>query len=378
MPLSTDLVTQQLITVDIIQYIQEVIKNTSTPSWVNTVPKNYGEASAGTIKADEWRILSTVYLPIAFITLWGFENGHCPGENNHNLQILNHTMALFQAVIIMCRDAMSVDCATRYRELIKHWIADLHRLHPETLKHKNRDNVHTALHLYDFAILFGAVMSWWCFPFEHLIGTLQDINTNDLVGGEKFYHCLCFYSYNNVGPLEQTIVRSFTRGANLRWWLNRDDCPEALRQFKLLFDKAFSRKPQKDEKYHSRRTEVAHITYNGINYSRATTHLGNSLVLYYPQASPTTSTAGSIEKIMVCGTVVQLSIRRQMQLPPGSYDPFLQYSSFPARLYSAEMDSGSLDIVPLTSVLSHVARYIFVNQAVILNLSRVRFFSDRR
>ena len=69
MPLSTDLVTQQLITVDIIQYIQEVIKNTSTPSWVNTVPKNYGEASAGTIKADEWRILSTVYLPIAFITL---------------------------------------------------------------------------------------------------------------------------------------------------------------------------------------------------------------------------------------------------------------------------------------------------------------------
>ena len=57
MPLSTDLVTQQLITVDIIQYIQEVIKNTSTPSWVNTVPKNYGEASAGTIKADEWRIL---------------------------------------------------------------------------------------------------------------------------------------------------------------------------------------------------------------------------------------------------------------------------------------------------------------------------------
>lgn len=190
-------------------------------------------------------------------------------------------------------------------------------------------------------------------------------------------------SYNNlnVGPLEQTIVRSFTRGANLRWWLNRDDCPEALRQFKLLFDKAFSRKPQKDEKYHPRRTEVAHITYNGVNYSRATTHLGNSLVLYYARASPTainTPTAGSIEKIMVNGTVVQLSIRRQMQLPPGSYDPFLRYPSFPARLYSAEMDSGSLDVVPLTSVLSHVARYNFSNQAVILNLSRVRFFSDQR
>ena len=186
MPLSTDLVTQQLITVDVIQYIQEAIKSTSTPSWINSVPKNYGEANAGTIKADEWRILSTVYFPIAFVSLWGFENGSCPGENNHALQVLDHTMALFQAVNIMCRDAMTVDRATRYRELIKHWIIGLHRLHPETLKHKNRDNVHAALHLYDFAILFGAVMSWWCFPFERLIGTLQDINTNSLVGGEKF------------------------------------------------------------------------------------------------------------------------------------------------------------------------------------------------
>jgi hypothetical protein len=82
------------------------------------------------------------------------------------------------------------------------------------------------------------------------------------------------------------------------------------------------------------------------------------VVLYYPQASPTvinTPIAGSIEKIMVYGTVVQLSIRQQIQLPPGGYDPFLRYSSFPACLYSAEMDSGSLDIVPLTSVLSHVA-----------------------
>ena len=71
------------------------------------------------------------------------------------------------------------------------------------------------------------------------------------------------------------------------------------------------------------------------------------------------------------GTAVQLSIRRQMQLPPGSYDPFLRYPAFPFRLYSAEMGSESLDVVPLESVLSHVARYKFLNGAVILNLSRV-------
>ncbi|KAE9382827.1 hypothetical protein BT96DRAFT_845020 [Gymnopus androsaceus JB14] len=39
-------------------------------------------------------------------------------------------------------------------------------------------------HIYDFLLLFGPVISWWCFPFERLIGALQKINTNDFVGGK--------------------------------------------------------------------------------------------------------------------------------------------------------------------------------------------------
>jgi hypothetical protein len=30
-------------------------------------------------------------------------------------------------------------------------------------------------------------MSWWCFPFERLIGVLQKVKTNDLIGGELFF-----------------------------------------------------------------------------------------------------------------------------------------------------------------------------------------------
>jgi hypothetical protein len=83
---------------------------------------------------------------------------------------------------------------------------------------------------------------------------------------------------------------------------------------------------------------------------------------------------------MVLGTAVQLSIRRQIQLPPGSYDPFLRYPAFPARLYSAELGPGSesLDVVPLESVLSHVARFKFLDRAVILNLSRVKNIYNHR
>ena len=168
-----------------IQHIQRVIKETVTPSWINSVPANYGENSAGTIKADEWRILSTVYLPIALITLWGEENGTTPAEDSHFLKILDHTMALFQAVTIVCRNTMNVHRATTYRSLIKQWVDDLHECHPHTVKHPLRANIHASFHIYDFLRSFGPVMSWWSFPFERLIGTLQNSNNNGRIGGES-------------------------------------------------------------------------------------------------------------------------------------------------------------------------------------------------
>ncbi|KAK0496581.1 hypothetical protein EDD18DRAFT_1074476 [Armillaria luteobubalina] len=85
-----------------ITYIQLVIKTTSMSSRNNSVPSNYGEASVGTIKANKWHILSTVYLPITLVTLWGDNNRQPPPNNSWCLQLLDHMMALFQAVTIVC------------------------------------------------------------------------------------------------------------------------------------------------------------------------------------------------------------------------------------------------------------------------------------
>ncbi|KAI6037172.1 hypothetical protein BKA83DRAFT_4041305 [Pisolithus microcarpus] len=52
-------------TPEVMQHIQNVIKETTIPSWLRSVPKNFGEAKAGTLKADEWRTLATIYLPLA-------------------------------------------------------------------------------------------------------------------------------------------------------------------------------------------------------------------------------------------------------------------------------------------------------------------------
>lgn len=176
-----------------IQYIQYVIKNTVTPSWINSVPSNYGENAAGTIKADEWRILSTIYLPIALVTLWG-DDSDANDSNPHMRRVLDHTMALFQAVTLVCRYTMNVGRVTAYRNLMKQWIDNLFDVHPHAKNHHLRPNVHASLHLHDFLLSFGPVIHWWCFPFERLIGTLQRINTNEKIGGVSLPPCLTMSS----------------------------------------------------------------------------------------------------------------------------------------------------------------------------------------
>ncbi|KAJ7675580.1 hypothetical protein DFH06DRAFT_977215 [Mycena polygramma] len=343
-----------------IDFIHKVIADTAVPSWLGSVPRDYGHASAGSIKADEWRILATVYLPIALILLWGDNTKGKQGA--HFSQLLEHTMALFQATTIVCRYAMNPVRAAAYRTFLKTWVDNLHKIHPHTASHPHRPNVHVAFHIYDFLLLFGPIVSWWCFPFERLIGIIQRIKHNDQIGGE----------------METTILTSFMRGANLRRWLSREDCPAVIREFKRVFDRAFTTQTPADgtDTVPGRDREKAHFAYNGVNFSRASTHLGNSLVLFRPSGE-TTVVAGSIEKIEVVNGTPWFTIRRQEPLPSGAFDPFTPFPYFPATTYSSKMSTAQPDQVHPNSVLSHCARFEFSkNRAVILNLSRVCFSSS--
>ncbi|KIK20277.1 hypothetical protein PISMIDRAFT_34821, partial [Pisolithus microcarpus 441] len=55
---------------DILSHIQHVICDMKTPSWLVSIPANFGDTTAGTVKADEWRTLITIYIPLALISLW--------------------------------------------------------------------------------------------------------------------------------------------------------------------------------------------------------------------------------------------------------------------------------------------------------------------
>lgn len=168
-----------------LNFIQKVIATTVTPAWLDSVPKNYGEKGAGSIKAGEWRVLATVYLPIALVLLWG-DNRITGPDGAHFFGLLQHSMAIFQATIILCLHSTNPSRAATYRALMKQWLDGLHNYYPHTESDSNRPNCHAAFHIYDFLLLFGPVMSWWCFPFERLIGVLQKIKTNNHIGGKRF------------------------------------------------------------------------------------------------------------------------------------------------------------------------------------------------
>lgn len=170
------------------QRIVHVIRTTDTPSSLRSVPYNFGEAKARTLKADEWRTLATVYLPLALVSLWGEGSQHRTSEVAANRRaILDHTMSLVSAVHIACLRFMTAARAQAYRGYIVAWMRDLRILHPHA---PHRTNGHMALHVWDYLQLFGPVRSWWCFPYERLIGQLQRLPINHIFGSIfSFVYC---------------------------------------------------------------------------------------------------------------------------------------------------------------------------------------------
>ena len=61
--------TSKLVMPELMQCIHNIIKDTVTPSWINSVPYNYGEAADGVLKADEWCNMATIFFPLVLISM---------------------------------------------------------------------------------------------------------------------------------------------------------------------------------------------------------------------------------------------------------------------------------------------------------------------
>jgi hypothetical protein len=192
-----------------------------------------------------------------------------------------------------------------------------------------------------------------------------------------------------IGQLEVTLLQTFIRAGKLKRWLASPECPAIIRECKGIFDLAYSDQSGNKEELEElpesstppdlqcliKRPKVhlrARHRHNGVLYARASTHVGNSLIHFYPGGSTTSSPLpGSIKYIFQSQDgSFNFAVQRQLPISDGTIDPFALYPHFPAKLYSSRL-GDMVEIIKPEWVMAHFARWEMTSDhAVVLSLSQ--------
>ena len=152
------------------------------------------------------------------------------------------------------------------------------------------------------------------------------------------------------------MAMSFLQGAQLCQWIDHPDCPEILKECKILHDKAFGDGVGEGDNpansaymstpailccfVESHRVALrARCSVNQIIYCRSSTHVGNSLVMFYIKGDKSQEPVpGCIEHIIFePNEEVTFTIQRQLPALPGFVGPYIEWPHFPARVYSTSL-----------------------------------------
>jgi hypothetical protein len=368
-----------------VEALRTDIRDFVTPSWLTSIPSNLGEPSHGKLKADQWRTLGTVYLPVSLVRLWAAPNKDDPQQATGRQKLLSLTLSLISAINIASSRTTSRDKANLYTRYMTEYMDGLRNLMPD---YQFRPNHHMALHLSEYLLLYGPVHGWWTFPFERLIGLLQDIPNN-------------FKS----GQLEETIATSFVKSANLRALLTKSECPEAIKNCQAFFQKLVDPEVRNtlltdmsvftthlepefmptppvsppsssirgsdinNSSIHGIAKNLSYYTVHGRAFSIATRHKGNGSVLVRHQSS---ILPAQIEEII--GTPDdQTFVAVRYFRPTVVNDPFKAYPALRISLWDSKL--GQRIVIRAEDICGHFASIpLFWEKSyctVVVSLSRV-------
>jgi hypothetical protein len=372
------------------------------PSWVKyskSVPKNFGEASAGTLKADEWRTLASLYLPVALVCAWGEGSKHTTSaEAERRREVLDNTIDLVQAVILICRRSITLDTIDEYQKLMARYLRNLFEIHPDT---KALVNMHMALHLKAFLTYFGPVHGWWTFVFERLIGHLQRLPSNNQPGMCSYIQLFADFSPAaplRLGETAASMSRLFCRTNTLVRILKQmegTNTPVALlmRIFNYSFGQEngilIAKKKTANRGRESLPSRLlaaleskglplsgvlsANHRISGKVFSRQTTHKGNSGIFYSIPFGSTTSRSvpGVIEYIYTSGEQTFYAVNRFKSYTGCIVNPFQSYPALHTSVFSTSLEDN-LEIIHERDILGHLARFdMDSHRALIINLEKI-------
>ena len=206
-----------------------------------------------------------------------------------------------------------------------------------------------------------------------------------------------------MGELKNTMFHSYVKGAKLCAWISCPDCLTAICKCKVLLNRAY-RSQDASEKTNADgiifpsfadnsnavalpddlrqltgqstailRANIKHSS--GVIYSWSSTHLGNSLILFYSHGDcPSLLVPGCIKYIYCDGESFIFAVQRQQPLSENlkAADAFSAYPYFPAKMYFSDLEN-TLESVRRSWGSSHYVRWALShNTVVVLSLSKVR------
>lgn len=152
-------------------HINAILPQIHTPTWIKRPIPALGKASFGKLKADEWRSLLTIQLPLILIPMWS-------GQDHIKTSLLKNFSHLFSLINLGTKRVINPSHIKDYRYHIQKYLEGSVILFQHC---KLAPNHHMACHLADCLERFGPVRAWWSFPFERLMGKILKAEHNNRI-----------------------------------------------------------------------------------------------------------------------------------------------------------------------------------------------------
>ncbi|PLW36244.1 hypothetical protein PCASD_12095 [Puccinia coronata f. sp. avenae] len=169
---------QVILDKDALSAINRHFKKLHIPSWIGRAIPALGKASFGRLKADEWRNLFTIQLPLVLPVVW--EDGDLA-----NQLLLENFAHLVSFINIALKQTINKELIDKYRyhlqEYMKEYMKSCMLLFPDSPVAPNH---HMAFHLPDGLANLGPCCAWWSFSMERMMGTVLKTTRNNSLGKE--------------------------------------------------------------------------------------------------------------------------------------------------------------------------------------------------
>ena len=153
---------------NILEAVWDDMARTELPSWISPAPRNWGTATRGKLTADQWKVITTVHLPITLMRLWGSR------EDRYFLMLCNF-MDLSAAIQLANQRVITQKHIEDYEQLILRYLTGMKVLYKDTPLQPIH---HVSLHAGEFLKLFGPTHSVRTPGFERFNEKLGLQNTN--------------------------------------------------------------------------------------------------------------------------------------------------------------------------------------------------------